>query len=144
MEHPYLFFVKLFELIGLDHFAHAYPHVIYSWIVLILLIVLGALAAKNISMIPTKMQNLFEIIVAGIEEFMVSVTGEEGRWLFPLAGTVFLYIASCNLIGLIPGFLKKERGMPMLLLWKSWIRPRKESRRHVPITVIAAGVTTSI
>jgi len=27
MEHPYLFFVKLFELIGLGHFAHAYPHV---------------------------------------------------------------------------------------------------------------------
>ena len=38
MEHPYLFLVKLFELIGLGHFAHAYPHVIYSWLVIILLI----------------------------------------------------------------------------------------------------------
>ena len=54
MEHPYLFFVKLFEFIGLEHFAHAYPHVIYSWFIIILLIVLGAIAAKGISMVPTK------------------------------------------------------------------------------------------
>ncbi len=104
MEHPYLFFVKLFELIGLEHFAHAYPHVIYSWVVMILLIVLGAIAAKSVSMIPTKAQNLCEVIVSGIEEFMVDVTGEEGRWLFPIAATVFIYILVSNLIGLIPGF----------------------------------------
>ena len=48
MAHPYLFFVKLFEILGLEHFAHAYPHVIYSWVVMILLITLGAIAAKGI------------------------------------------------------------------------------------------------
>ena len=104
MEHPYLFFVKLFELIGLGHFAHAYPHVIYSWVVMTVLIVLGAIAAKGISMIPTKSQNFFEIAISGMEEFMVDITGEEGRWFFPLIATVFLYIATCNLSGLIPGF----------------------------------------
>ena len=104
MEHPYLFFVKLFEAVGLAHFAHAYPHVVYSWFVMILLIALGALAAKSASMVPTKGQNVFEILISGIEEFMVDVTGEEGRWLFPLAGTVFFYILTCNMIGLIPGF----------------------------------------
>lgn len=104
MEHPYFFLVKLFEAIGLGHFAHAYPHVIYSWLVMILLIVAGAAAAKGISMIPTKGQNFFEIIVSGIEEFMVDITGDEGRWLFPLAATIFIYIFICNLIGLVPGF----------------------------------------
>jgi F-type H+-transporting ATPase subunit a len=104
MEHPYLFFVKFFELIGLGHFAHAYPHVVYSWVIMTVLIVLGALAAKGISMIPNKMQNFFEVVISGLEEFMVGVTGEEGRWLFPLAGSVFLYIFFCNLSGLIPGF----------------------------------------
>ncbi len=104
MEHPYLFFIKFFELIGLGHFAHSYPHVVYSWVVMILLIVLGAIAAKSVKMIPTKTQNVFEVIVSGIEEFMVGVTGEEGRWLFPIAATVFLYIFTCNLIGLVPGF----------------------------------------
>lgn len=104
MEHPYLFLVKLFELIGLGHFAHAYPQVIYTWFVMLLLILLGLAAAKSVSMIPTKMQNFFELIVSGIEEFMVDITGEEGRWLFPIVATVFIYILVCNLIGLVPGF----------------------------------------
>ncbi len=104
MEHPYLFFVKLFEAIGLGHFAHAYPHVIYSWVVMALLIFFGYLASRKISMVPQGAQNFFEMVVSGIEEFMVDVVGEEGRWLLPLAATVFIYIFVCNLIGLVPGF----------------------------------------
>jgi len=69
-----------------------------------ILIVAGALAAKTVSLIPGKGQNFFEVVVGGIEEFMVTVTGEEGRWLLPIAGTVFLYVLTCNLIGLVPGF----------------------------------------
>lgn len=104
MEHPYLFFVKLFELIGLGHFAHANPHVVYSWVVMAILIIFGCLATRGISMIPSKGQNVFELIVTGIENFMVDITGEAGRWLFPIVATVFIYIATCNLIGLLPGF----------------------------------------
>jgi len=104
VEHPYLFFVKLFELVGLGNFAHHYPHVIYTWVVMALLIGVGSVAAKNVSIIPNKMQNLFEVIISGIEEFMVETTGEEGRWLLPLAATIFIYIFIGNLIGLVPGF----------------------------------------
>jgi len=104
VEHPYLFFVKLFEAVGLGHFAHAYPHVIYSWVVMAILIISGALAAKGIRMIPSGGQNFFEILITGIEDFMVDITGEEGRWLFPIIATVFIYIFTCNLIGLVPGF----------------------------------------
>ncbi|MCB2146950.1 MAG: F0F1 ATP synthase subunit A [Deltaproteobacteria bacterium] len=104
MEHPYLFFVKIFEAIGLGHFAHVYPHVVYSWVLMAILIIAGALATKTISMIPGKAQNLFEVVVSGIEEFMVETAGEEARWLFPLAATIFLYIFIGNLIGIVPGF----------------------------------------
>lgn len=104
MEHPYLFFVKFFELIGFGHFAHSYPYIVYSWVVMIILIVLGFLASKSVSLVPTKVQNLMEIIVSALEEFTIDITGEEGRWLFPLLATVFLYIFTCNIIGLIPGF----------------------------------------
>ena len=104
MEHPYLFIVKLFEMIGLGHFAHAYPWVIYSWFVMILLIAFAFLAVRKIDMVPSKAQNVFEIIISGMEEFMVDITGEEGRKFFPLIATVFLYIATCNLLGLVPGF----------------------------------------
>ena len=104
MEHPYLFFVKLFELIGLGHFAHAYHHIVYSWVVMIMLIVLGFIAVKSVNLVPTKVQNVMEIIISALEEFTIDITGEEGRWLFPLLATVFLYIFTCNIIGLIPGF----------------------------------------
>ena len=105
MEHPYLFFVKIFEAIGLGHFAHTYPHVVYSWVLMAILISFGALATKTISMIPGKGQNLSEVIVSSIEDFMVETAGEEARWLFPLLATVFLYIFIGNLIGIVPGFL---------------------------------------
>jgi F-type H+-transporting ATPase subunit a len=104
MEHPYLFLVKLFEAIGLGHFAHVYPHVIYSWFVILLLIIFAVLATRKIEMIPTKAQNFFEIVISGMEEFMVDITGEEGRWFFPIIATIFIYIAACNLLGLVPGF----------------------------------------
>jgi len=104
VEHPYLFFVKLFELIGFGHFAHSYPYIVYSWVVMMILIVLGFLASKSVSLVPTKVQNVMEIIVSALEEFTIDITGEEGRWLFPLLATIFLYIFTCNIIGLIPGF----------------------------------------
>ncbi|OEU45769.1 MAG: ATP synthase F0 subunit A [Desulfobacterales bacterium S7086C20] len=104
MEHPILFLVQLLDLVGLGHFAHQHPHVIYTWLVMLFLIVVGVIATKGISMIPTKGQNFFELVIGGMEEFIVSITGEEGRRFFPILATVFIYIFICNLIGLIPGF----------------------------------------
>ena len=91
-------------MLGLGHFAHEYPHVLYSWLVMGLLIVFGSMAAKKLAIVPTRAQNFFEIVVDGLENFMVDITGDEGRWFFPVLGTVFLYIFVCNLIGLVPGF----------------------------------------
>jgi len=104
MEHPILFLVKLFELIGLGHFAHHYPHLIYTWFVMLFLIVLMGLGSRAVSMIPGKGQNFLEFIIGEMEEFIVSVTGEEGRRFFPVLATVFIYILVCNLFGLFPGF----------------------------------------
>jgi len=104
VEHPFLLFVKLFELFGLGHFAHENPHVIYTWVTMALLIILGLIGTKSLSLIPNKMQNVLELAVSGLEEFMVDITGDEGRWFFPLIGTIFLYIFICNIMGLIPGF----------------------------------------
>lgn len=104
MSHPYLFFEKLVAWLGLEHFAHTNYHVIYTWVVMAILIALGLFGTRGIRLIPNKMQNFLEVVVSGIEEFMVDITGEEGRWFFPLAATIALYILVCNLMGLIPGF----------------------------------------
>lgn len=104
MEHPYLYFGVLFELMGFGHFAHEYPHVIYTWVVMGMLIIFGYLATKGISMIPGKTQNIFEMLLGSLEDFMVDITGEEGRWFFPLLATIFVFIFLSNLVGLVPGF----------------------------------------
>ncbi|MEW5722807.1 MAG: F0F1 ATP synthase subunit A [Thermodesulfobacteriota bacterium] len=105
-EHPLLFLVLILDWIhpALGHWAHAYPHVLYSWLVILLLVIVGRLAAGNPTLIPGRLQNFFEVIIDGIEGFQVEMMGEEGRRYFPLIATLGLYIFLCNLLGLIPLF----------------------------------------
>jgi F-type H+-transporting ATPase subunit a len=71
-----------------------------------IILILGCyLLVKGIQLIPTKGQSLLEMIVEGLENFMVDITGPEGRTFFPYICTIFLYVLVSNLIGLIPGFI---------------------------------------
>jgi F-type H+-transporting ATPase subunit a len=104
MEHPILFITKLFEAVGLGHFAHAYPHVTYTWLIMILLIGASLLAVRTVKLVPAGGQNFFEMVISGIENFQVDVMGEHGRKVFPLIATLGLFIFTSNIMGLIPGF----------------------------------------
>jgi F-type H+-transporting ATPase subunit a len=104
MEHHYYFLTEILSAFGLSHFAHAYQHVVYSWLVMAILIVGCLILGKSLKLIPGKGQNFLEIVVGGLENFMVEITGPEGRAFFPFIATLFLYIFVSNLIGLIPGF----------------------------------------
>jgi F-type H+-transporting ATPase subunit a len=104
MEHPIFFITKLFEYLGLGHFAHAYPHVTYTWLIMMLLLVFSLLAVKSVKMVPAGGQNFFEMVISAIENFQVDVMGEHGRSVFPLIATLFLFIFLSNVLGLIPGF----------------------------------------
>ncbi len=103
MEHPLLFLPLLFEKIGLGEFAHHNLNVIYSWLVMLILLVLAKMATKSVQMIPSGAQNLFEVILGGWEDFMVDVMGEHGRPYFALIFTLFIYILFMNWMGLVPG-----------------------------------------
>jgi F-type H+-transporting ATPase subunit a len=105
MEHHYYFIVEILNGLGLGHFAHEWAHVFHSWLVMIILILGCYLLVKGIQLIPTKGQSLLEMIVEGLENFMVDITGPEGRAFFPYICTIFLYVLVSNLIGLIPGFI---------------------------------------
>jgi F-type H+-transporting ATPase subunit a len=70
-----------------------------------IILILGCLLlGRGLKLIPGKGQNFLELIVGGLENFMVEITGPEGRAFFPFIATLFLYIFVSNLIGLIPGF----------------------------------------
>jgi F-type H+-transporting ATPase subunit a len=104
MEHHYYFLVEILSGFGLGHFAHKNAHVIHSWFVMVILIVGALLLVRGIRLVPKKGQNFLEIIVGGLEDFMVDITGPEGRAFFPYIATIFLFILFSNLLGLVPGF----------------------------------------
>lgn len=103
MEHPYLFLNTVFSWFGLELFAKKYPWVVYTWLVMIVLIVLAFVATRTLKLVPKGGQNFFEAMIGGLEDFMVDVMGEHGRPYFPLIGTLFLFIFTMNIWGLIPG-----------------------------------------
>ncbi|MBW1887006.1 MAG: F0F1 ATP synthase subunit A [Deltaproteobacteria bacterium] len=104
MEHHYFFLNEILGAFGFEHFAHEYQHVIHSWLVMLIMIIGAFFLARGIQMFPRKGQNFLEIIIEGLENFMVEITGPEGRAFFPYIATIFLYILFSNLLGLIPGF----------------------------------------
>ena len=53
--------------------------------------------------IPSGWQNLLELVVEGVDQFVGRVIGKEGRYFTPFIGTLFLYIWLMNLSGLVPG-----------------------------------------
>lgn len=67
-----------------------------------------ALKKKKNPLVPDKglsLSNLFEIIAGFMIWLGDSAMGEENRKYLPFAATVFFYVLSMNLLGLIPGFV---------------------------------------
>ncbi|HTZ17974.1 MAG TPA: F0F1 ATP synthase subunit A [Dissulfurispiraceae bacterium] len=87
---------------GLNHFP---PYVTYSWLAMVLLIGTALVVKSQLSLVPSGIQNLMEIFA---DFFMTTsennIGHHYGEKFYPLLGTIFLYILTCNLFGLIPGF----------------------------------------
>ena len=103
MEHPIFFIDAILSAMGVEH-AGSYSHITYTWLVMLILIASAFFLAKKINLVPEKGQNFFEVLIDGLETFMVEISGPEGRFFFPYIATIFLFILVSNLIGLIPGF----------------------------------------
>ncbi len=112
MEHPILFINLLLEKIGVHvpgqpHSVTDFllqPHVTYAWVLMVILLILAGMAARSLKMVPQGGQNFFEMVITGMEDFMVGITGEEGRFMFPLIASLGFFILCSNYMGMIPGF----------------------------------------
>ncbi|MCD6581531.1 MAG: F0F1 ATP synthase subunit A [Desulfuromusa sp.] len=100
MTHPFLFLHWIEQQLHL----HVGDHVTYTWLVMAILIGIAFVVSRMISLVPSGMQNLMEVIITGISGLIEETMGEEGKAYFPLIATFALFILVCNLIGLIPGF----------------------------------------
>ena len=106
LPHPVLISTAL----GMDQIAIGgqtvgFMHVFYTWLAMLLLLALGLMVRRNLTIVPGKAQNVLETIIGGLENFTVENMGEaEGRRFFPVLCGTFLFILSMNLMGLVPLF----------------------------------------
>jgi len=77
-------------------------HVIMAVIVTLVLVVFFKLTVRNLSMFPKKMQALLETIYLFFRNHVDDTIGPEGRQFIPALGTLGLFIALTNLLGLLP------------------------------------------
>jgi F-type H+-transporting ATPase subunit a len=78
----------------------------FTWLVMALL-VLGAWAiTRRLSTGPelSRWQNLLEVLVSGLRDQIREVSRQEPGPFLPFVGTLFVYIATCNLLAIVPGF----------------------------------------
>ena len=99
LPHPVLLVPEGLKAIGLD----VPIHVAYTFVVMIFLFTLGFIVKKNLSMVPGRLQNVFELVIGGLEDFVVNNVGEKGREVYPVLICLFLFILPSNLFGLVPG-----------------------------------------
>ena len=85
------------------HFLHQYEVILYSFFVALILAVVAWSASRHPQMIPGKFQNAVEYLVESLSDFVTGILGpKHGPRYVPFLGTLFIYILSMNLFGLIP------------------------------------------
>jgi F-type H+-transporting ATPase subunit a len=77
----------------------------FSLIAAVLLIVAATLATKGYQRVPRGIQNVFEWAVGLLRGLVQGfIPGPQGDQYLPYLGSVFLFIFTMNVIGVIPGF----------------------------------------
>jgi F-type H+-transporting ATPase subunit a len=77
--------------------------VVTTWATMLVLVLASGLLTRRLTRLPGRGQVLLELLVTGIAgQIRATVPRNSERYL-PLIGTLFLFIASLNLLSLVPG-----------------------------------------
>lgn len=81
--------------------------IVNTWIVMALLVGVSWLVTRRLrpDAPPGRLRNALEVLVQMIEEQVHAVAQRSVHQVMYFAGTLFLFIATANLLGLVPGFL---------------------------------------
>lgn len=84
-------------------FLHHWENIIFSLLIVLIISVVAYLASRRSTLIPGRLQNLVEMAVEGLDNFICGILGPKGRRFTPFLGTLFVYILCMNFFGLVPG-----------------------------------------
>jgi len=78
--------------------------ILAMWVGLIVLFLVFRLAIRGgMKLIPGRLQSFAEMTLEFLLGMVTEYIGKEGKKYFPFIATLFLFLFSCNLIGLVPG-----------------------------------------
>jgi len=75
------------------------------WMALALLVIVAvfAIGSRGRAIIPTRIQSIGEMAYGFVYKMVEDVAGHDGAKYFPLIMSLFLFILSANMLGLLPG-----------------------------------------
>lgn len=79
---------------------------VFSWVVMALLVGVSVLVYRQLRVEgrPSKWQNVLEGMVIFMLDEIGQVTQQDARPYLPFVGTLFLFIVTSNVLGVVPGF----------------------------------------
>jgi F-type H+-transporting ATPase subunit a len=78
--------------------------ILYTWVVALVILVVVRLGTRKMKEVPSGTQNFVEALVGGLKDMCEGMLEPKvARWVFPLASAFFIFIATSNLVGLLPG-----------------------------------------
>ncbi len=92
-------------IVQIGNFYFNMDTVITMWIAMLFMIVISFIATKKLSLIPNKLQLVFEKLLGFFWDLTDSMIGKEGRKHIPLVASLFLFIVTANLMGQLPWHL---------------------------------------
>lgn len=81
--------------------------IVLTWLVMALLTVSSWLITRRLSAEPefSRWQNLLEVLVTGIRDQIRQVSRQDPARYLPFVGTLFIFIATANLLNVVPGYM---------------------------------------
>lgn len=80
--------------------------IVFTWLVMAIVVGTARLITLRLSDsdTPSRWQNLLEVLVSGIGDQIRQVSQQEPGRFLPFVGTLFLFIATSNILAVVPGF----------------------------------------
>jgi F-type H+-transporting ATPase subunit a len=80
--------------------------IVFTWLVMALLSLFGWLVTRKLSAGPEipRGQNLLEVLVTGVLDQIEEASQQDPRRFLPFVGTLFIFIATSNVLSVVPGF----------------------------------------
>jgi F-type H+-transporting ATPase subunit a len=93
-------------LFGLERTGLLNDTILYTWAVMALLVVGSWLITRKLTSAHkmSRWQNLLEVLVQGIRDQIREVSEQAPERFLPFIGTLFIFIAASNLLGVVPGY----------------------------------------